>query len=184
MRRLPARLGNPLEAPRVLPLHTDEDPQRRGRITCVALDILGLAGAVRRAELSRGTLAQAHPAPARPWPPGANPTATRAAEVPRDNATLRQHRARLCAIRTSGWRPNDRTGRLPSGRRGTAPAETGESSQCGSTAVGRGLPSDLEPSRATGRRAEQPRGCRDRVIRRGSCRPLEWLQWSAGGSFR
>ena len=50
----------------------------------MALDILGLAGAVRRAELSRGPSLTAHPTSARRWPPGANPTATGAAKAPRD----------------------------------------------------------------------------------------------------
>lgn len=53
VRRLPARLSNPFAAPCVLPLHADEDPQRRTRITFVPLDILRRGGRKHGVEVAR-----------------------------------------------------------------------------------------------------------------------------------
>ena len=73
------------------------------------------------------------------------------------NAGGRLHRVPRCvqSVHPDGGR-NETAGQFPKGRRGTARVQTVGSSQRGSTPAGRRPPTDLEPSRATGRRATQP----------------------------
>ena len=94
---------------------------------------------------------------------------------------LRPTAARIASAMTSFWSASAPSGYArrcsasttdgsTMGRRGTAPARTVGSSQCGSTPDGRGCRLTF-PSRATGCRAKQPRELRDRCRRDPTTRP-------------